>query len=39
MSLNEVDLQDYRGQLTCNFEQIDHVFAECLEDVLVDLSP
>ncbi len=39
MSLNEADLQDYRAQLSCNFEQIDHVFAECMDDILVDLTP
>jgi len=39
MSLSEVDLQDYRQQLSCNFEQIDHVFANCMSDAAACLSP
>ncbi len=39
MSLSEVDLQDYRNQLTCNFEQIDHVFANCMSEAAAYLSP
>ncbi|VAW83295.1 Rubisco activation protein CbbO [hydrothermal vent metagenome] len=37
MSLSEIKVQGYRQQLSCNFEQIDPVFADCMseaEDIL-----
>ena len=39
MSVNEADLEQYRQQLTCNFEQIDHIFADCMTDAAACLSP
>ena len=39
MQLNEADLQDYRQQLTCNFAQIDPVFADCMGEAAACLSP
>jgi len=39
MSVNEADLEQYRQQLTCNFEQIDQVFADCMTAAAASLSP
>ena len=37
--MQETDLQAYRQQLTCNFEQLDHVFADCMTEAAALLSP
>ncbi len=39
MSLSEAELQQYREALTCNFEQLDHVFADCMTEAAATLSP
>ena len=39
MQLTEADIAFYRAQLTCNFEQIDHVFAGCMQEAAAYLSP
>lgn len=39
MSLNEVDLQAYRGQLTCGFKDLDEFFPHCMEEAAALLSP
>ncbi|MCP5407199.1 MAG: VWA domain-containing protein [Chromatiaceae bacterium] len=39
MSLNETDLRGYRRRLTCNFEQIDQVFSDCITEATAILSP
>ena len=36
--MNETDLQAYRPQLSCNFEQIDHVFEGCMLEAETHLS-
>ncbi len=36
--MSETDLQIYREQLTCNFPQLDDVFADCMEEALALLS-
>jgi nitric oxide reductase NorD protein len=38
MHLTEVDLQNFRSQLSCNFEKIDHVFEDCIKDASSCLS-
>ncbi len=39
MSLSEADLAAYREQLTCRFEQLDQVFADCMTEAHALLSP
>ncbi|MEJ1353294.1 MAG: VWA domain-containing protein [Candidatus Sedimenticola sp. (ex Thyasira tokunagai)] len=39
MSLNESDLQNYREQLSCNFQQLESVFPDCMEEAAAVLSP
>ena len=39
MGLSDEQLQQFRGQLTCNFEQLDHVFADCMTEAEALLSP
>lgn len=39
MALNETALQDYRTQLSCGFEQIDQVFADCMDEAAQLLAP
>jgi len=39
MSLSETELQQYREALTCNFEQLDHLFADCMTEAAASLSP
>jgi hypothetical protein len=38
MSLSEAELQDYREALTCSFEQLDQVFADCMTEAAACLS-
>ncbi len=38
MSLSETELEGLRSQLTCNFEQIDHLFPECMTEAKALLS-
>ena len=38
MSLGEAELQYYREQLTCNFQQLDLLFADCMEEAAASLS-
>ena len=38
MQLSDTDLEAYRQQLSCNFEQIDHVFADCMSGAALLLS-
>ena len=38
MSETQSDLQAYRPQLSCNFEQIDHVFEGCMQEAMLVLS-
>ena len=38
MSLDDVRLQQYREQLTCNFQQLDLLFADCMEEAASSLS-
>jgi len=37
--MNDSMLTDYRSQLSCNFEQIDHVFEGCMREAAAVLSP
>jgi hypothetical protein len=37
--MNDTDLSNYRQQLTCNFKEIDSVFADCLKGAERLLSP
>ncbi len=37
--MNDTDLSNYRRQLTCNFKEIDSVFADCLKGAETLLSP
>ncbi|HEB96626.1 MAG TPA: VWA domain-containing protein [Sedimenticola thiotaurini] len=39
MSLSDAQLQEYREALTCSFEQLDHVFADCMSEAATTLSP
>ena len=39
MSLSEADIEVYRSQLSCNFEQLESVFPDCMEEAAVLLSP
>jgi hypothetical protein len=39
MGMSDDQLQGYREQLTCNFEQLDHVFADCMTEAEALLSP
>lgn len=38
MSLDDARLQQYREQLTCNFQQLDLLFADCMEEAASSLS-
>ncbi|TVT54498.1 MAG: VWA domain-containing protein [Sedimenticola thiotaurini] len=38
MSIEEAKLQIYREQLTCNFQQLDLLFADCMEEAALSLS-
>lgn len=38
MSIEESALQGYREQLTCNFQQLDLLFADCMEEAVASLS-
>mgnify|MGYP002713122105 CR=1 FL=1 len=38
MSLDDDRLQQYREQLTCNFQQLDLLFADCMEEAASSLS-
>ena len=38
MSIEEAKLQIYREQLTCNFQQLDLLFADCMEEAAASLS-
>ncbi|MES9904982.1 MAG: hypothetical protein ABW168_20185, partial [Sedimenticola sp.] len=37
--MNESDLQSYREQLSCNFQQLESVFPDCMEEAAAVLSP
>ncbi len=39
MGISDDRLQQFREQLTCNFEQLDHVFADCMTEAEALLSP
>jgi nitric oxide reductase NorD protein len=39
MNLSETDIENYRGQLTCNFGQLDDVFNDCITEATAYLSP
>jgi len=39
MGMSDDQLKHYREQLTCNFEQLDHVFADCMDEAAALLSP
>ncbi|MEN8171135.1 MAG: VWA domain-containing protein [Pseudomonadota bacterium] len=39
MSLNEVELQAYREQLSCGFKDLDEFFPHCMEEAAELLSP
>ncbi|OQX46847.1 MAG: hypothetical protein B0D85_02885, partial [Candidatus Sedimenticola endophacoides] len=38
MSLSEADIARYRSQLSCNFGQLDDLFADCMEEAALLLS-
>ncbi len=38
MSINSDQLEQYRDQLSCGFEQLDPIFGDCMEEALVLLS-
>ena len=38
MAMSDEQLEAWRAQLTCNFEQLDHVFADCMEEASALLS-
>lgn len=38
MSISETDLQVYREKLTCSFDQLDNVFADCMVEACARLS-
>ncbi|HHJ18804.1 MAG TPA: hypothetical protein ENJ84_03075, partial [Gammaproteobacteria bacterium] len=38
MPLNEAELEGFRQKLSCNFEQIDHVFEDCMVEASAYLS-
>ncbi len=39
MHISEAELEGLRGQLTCNFQQLDDVFADCMEEAKALLTP
>jgi len=36
--MTDADLEAFRGQLTCNFEQLDNIFPDCMQEAATKLS-
>ena len=39
MPISDTELDEFRQRFTCNFEQVDSVFADCINDACQRLSP